>query len=67
MNSEHLLTVKDVAARLGAHPATIREWLRLGRLKGLRLGGTKFGWRIPESEVQRLLTGVDSRVDAKEE
>ena len=51
-----MLTVAEVAARLGANPYTIRRWLREGRIKGVMPGGTKLGYRIPESEVRRLLT-----------
>lgn len=47
-------TVHEVSERLRLHPATVREWLRTGRLKGVRMGGTKAGWRIPQSEIDRL-------------
>jgi excisionase family DNA binding protein len=46
-----------VAARIQAHPVTVRRWLESGRLKGYRPGGTKLGWRVPESEVERFLRG----------
>jgi excisionase family DNA binding protein len=52
---ERMLTVPQVAERLGANPNTIRRWLREGRIKGVMPGGTKLGYRIPESEVERLL------------
>jgi excisionase family DNA binding protein len=52
---EQMLTVPQVAKRLGANPYTIRRWLREGRIKGVMPGGTKLGYRIPESEVRRLL------------
>ncbi len=51
---ERLLTVAEVADHIRVHPATVREWLRKGRLKGSILGD-KAGWRIPESEVERFL------------
>jgi len=57
MDEERMLTVPEVVERLRVHPQTIREWLRAGKIKGVRLGGTKIGWRIPESEIQRLLKG----------
>lgn len=57
MDEERMLTVTEVVERLRVHPQTIREWLRTGKIKGVRLGGTKVGWRIPESEIQRLLKG----------
>jgi excisionase family DNA binding protein len=55
MEGEHMYTVSEVADRLRLHPATIREWLRAGRLGGIRLGGTKAGWRIPASAVDEYL------------
>jgi excisionase family DNA binding protein len=55
MHGEPLYTVKEVAERLRLNPETIRVWLRSGRLRGVLLGGRKSGYRIPDSEVQRLL------------
>ncbi len=55
MADDRLLTVGEVAARLRTTPETVRRWLRAGRLQGVRLGGTKLGYRIPASEVERLL------------
>lgn len=53
--TEHLLTVKDVAARFGVTIATVRRWIKDGRLRARMPGGQKAGYRIPESEVERLL------------
>jgi excisionase family DNA binding protein len=50
-----LLTVPEVAARLRVSEWTVREWLRRGRLQGLRPGGTKAGWRIDEADLERFL------------
>jgi excisionase family DNA binding protein len=55
MDDERLLTVKEVAERLQANPQTIRKWVREGRLRGTMPGGEKLGYRIPASEVTRLL------------
>jgi excisionase family DNA binding protein len=55
--SERVLTVPEVAERLRINVETVRRWLRTGRIKGVRLGGTRAGYRIAESEVARLLTG----------
>ena len=54
-----MLTVTEVAERLRVHPETVRIWLRQGKIKGTRLGGTKAGYRIPSSEVARVLHGED--------
>lgn len=52
---DELLTVDEIAERLKVHPETVRGWLRSGRLRGVRLGGTKLGWRVAESELRRFL------------
>jgi excisionase family DNA binding protein len=57
---ERFLTVPEAAERLRVMPETVRRWLRSGRLKGVSLGSDRAGWRIPESEVRRLL-GLDER------
>ena len=56
---ERLLTVREVADRLRSSPETVRRWLRGGKLRGFRLGGTKLGYRIPEQELERLLHFTD--------
>jgi excisionase family DNA binding protein len=52
---DRMLTVPEAAEMLRANPYTIRRWLREGRIKGVMPGGMKLGYRIPESEVRRLL------------
>lgn len=54
MEGERMYTVKEVAERLRLHPQTVREWLRDGTLVGVRLGGTKAGWRISSGAVDDL-------------
>ncbi len=54
MTEERLLTVEQVAERLQIHPETVRGWLRKKKLRGMRMSD-RMGWRIPESEVQRLV------------
>ncbi len=48
-----LLSPEDVAERLAVNPATVRSWLRSGKLKGVKLGQKI--WRIDEREVRELL------------
>ena len=55
MPDERLLTVREVAERLRSSPETVRRWLRQGRLRGFRPGGTKLGYRVREAELQRFL------------
>ena len=46
------LTVQDVSDELGLHPATIRAWVKSGRLAAVRAGRT---FRVRRSEVDRAL------------
>ena len=55
MAGEEMLTVADVAERLKVPPATVRRWLRDGRLRGVRLGGTKLGYRVRASDLEQFL------------
>ena len=53
-DDDELLSVNEVAARMRAHPETIRRWLKTGRIHGFLPGDNKLGWRIPASELDRL-------------
>jgi excisionase family DNA binding protein len=55
MDDQRLLTVREVAERIRSAPETVRRWLRQGKLRGFRPGGTKLGYRVPESELQRFI------------
>lgn len=55
MNEQRLLTVREVAERLRSSPETVRRWLRQGKLRGFRPGGTKLGYRVSESELQHFI------------
>ena len=57
--AEEWLTVKEAADRLKVHPETVRVWLRNGILKGTKPAKRRIGWRIPASEVARVLRGED--------
>jgi excisionase family DNA binding protein len=54
MSQEDWLTVEEVAESLRVHPVTVRRWLRGGQLPAVRLG-TKAGWRIARSDLDRFL------------
>ena len=56
--AEELLTVPEVAQRLRVHPETVRTYLRTGKLRGVRFGGKRSGWRIRASDVDMLLSGT---------
>jgi excisionase family DNA binding protein len=53
--AEKMLKVPEAAEQLRVTEETVRRWLRSGKLRGKRLGPTKAGYRIPQSEVDRLL------------
>ncbi|ACL10882.1 IS element ISDka1 orfA, putative resolvase [Desulfurococcus amylolyticus 1221n] len=54
--SERLLRPKEVCQRLGISYSTLSRWVREGRIKAIRTAGGKY--RIPESEVRRIIEGV---------
>lgn len=51
--AEKMLTPEEVAERLAVTPNTVRGWLRVGTLKGVKLG--KRVWRISEASVNAHL------------
>lgn len=46
---EGFVNVKQVAEALAVKPATVRAWLRSGKLQGVRIGKD---WRVPLSAVR---------------
>lgn len=54
----HMLTVPEVAERMRVSPELVRRWLRQGRMRGIRLGGTRLGWRILDTELERFLAAA---------
>jgi excisionase family DNA binding protein len=46
------LTVPQVSEELTIHPATVRAWIKSGRLAAVRAGRA---WRVRRSEVDRAL------------
>lgn len=48
--------VKEVAELLAIKERTVREWLRNGIIKGVKITGTT-RWIIMESEIKRLTCG----------
>ena len=51
---EKLLTPEQAAEILAIKPRTILEWLRTGKLKGVKVGGKL--WRIRESDLEAVVT-----------
>ena len=46
------LTVAEVSDELKLHPATVRSWVKSGRLAAVRAGRT---WRVRRSDLDRAL------------
>jgi excisionase family DNA binding protein len=56
MPDDILLTVEDVAKRLGVHIDTIRRWIRSGELPAINLGGPA-GYRIAQADLDKFIRG----------
>ncbi|MEM4032715.1 MAG: helix-turn-helix domain-containing protein [Zestosphaera sp.] len=56
--SEKLYRTSEVAELLNISVSTVKKWIKQGRLHALRVGKL---WMIPESEVRRILSGVERR------
>ena len=54
---EQWYTVEEVAERVKVSQETVRRWIRRGRLQAVLLGGTRLGYRITQSDLQRFLQG----------
>ena len=51
---DNLLTPEDVAAWLHISRLTVGNWLRSGKLKGVKVGRL---WRVRESDLENFLKG----------
>lgn len=60
---ERLLTPEEVAERLSVTPRTVRDWLKAGKLQGMKAGRL---WRISEKALCEFLEGGETRA-AKEQ
>jgi excisionase family DNA binding protein len=67
MVEERAYTVEEVAERLRASKTTVLRWLRSGDLRGYRLGGTKLGWRVGESDIAAFIAARRVRTIADSE
>jgi excisionase family DNA binding protein len=50
----HVLTVPEIATRLGRDPETIRRWIRTGRLRARKVGTQHV---VEEHDLEALLDG----------
>jgi excisionase family DNA binding protein len=58
------LTVPQVSSQVRIHPATVRIWIKSGRLAAVRVGRE---WRVRQSEVDRALVSEASPAYAEQE
>ena len=56
MTASDLLTVAEVATELGVNPATVRVWLRSGRIAAVKVGPRQ--WRVPRAALAGLSTAT---------
>jgi len=56
--AEKLYRTSEVAKILNISVSGVKKWIREGRIRAIRVG--RF-WMIPESEIQRILSGVGQR------
>jgi excisionase family DNA binding protein len=54
--NEKYYTPSEIAKKYNLKEGTVRKWLYLGELKGIKLKGL---WRIPESALQEFLKKPD--------
>jgi excisionase family DNA binding protein len=56
-NHEKLYKVSEIATMFSVKPFTVREWIRSGKLKAVKLpAGSQ--WRIKESEMERFANTI---------
>jgi len=64
-NVDSFMKVREVAELFDVTSATVREWLKAGDLKGVKIGKGHY-WRIKRSSVSDLATrryGMESQND----
>ena len=49
------ITVEEAATMLKVDPATIRNWLKAGKIEGKKIPGTK-RWRINLDKLKKFLS-----------
>jgi excisionase family DNA binding protein len=53
-NEGRLYNVDEAAKMLSVKPATLRDWIRAGKVNATKLGG----WKISDTELRRLINNV---------
>jgi excisionase family DNA binding protein len=55
MMTVQYLTVEQAAKLLNVHEETVRRWIRAGVLPASKLVSNQAGYRIAETDIERLL------------
>ena len=50
---EKMFTPEQVAEQFGLTPRTIKDWMRTGKLKGVKFGKS---WRIKENDLKEFMS-----------
>jgi excisionase family DNA binding protein len=50
--SENLLTPEEAAERIAVSPRTLRDWLRSGELRGVKVGKL---WRVRPADLEAFI------------
>jgi excisionase family DNA binding protein len=64
IDEKKLLSVKDIASMLQLKETTVREWIKKGKIKGLKFGHQ---WRFRTSDIEEWLNRGDHKDEVKEE
>ena len=63
MENSQFLTVAEVAAELNVNETTLYSWLRLGTLRGYRMGSL---WRIARTDLDAFVASGRNVPEAQE-
>ena len=55
------MTLAEVADHLRLNVETVRRYVRSGKLRAIRLGGGRAGYRVPSEELDKLAPSRDAQ------
>ncbi len=61
--SENLLTPEEAAERMAVSPKTLRDWLRSGELRGVKVGKL---WRVRPADLEAFIHEPASKLKTEE-
>jgi len=68
-DGNRLLTVAEVAGRIGVTPYTVRKWIKGGQLSAVDLnaGGKLCVYRVPEDQIEEISRRIQIIDDSTED